>query len=272
MNTPFLLSEKRFLTRFWAALEADPEVRDVYFRRFDPHFNPRCPASSRESISMALAFYGGFRTRRRLLEIVPVNRDDTILDIGPEMGTECFLLAEVYRKVLVAEPDGRTAAVLAALARHYVTEDGRNAGDVIEIKQAGIIPPGTATLTNGEGGSRGPVYYDASGARDILAVFGSRCVRRIYLNHLAVMVPREPKIKVLLAALDAICDDGGVITWCDSVSELTDLIAGCQPGSPGTRHPLPEIKACIASLLPGFNVTFFSNRRPHQLITVARRC
>jgi hypothetical protein len=249
-------SKTLFLKKFFAAVEENTKLRDAYFARFDPHFISSSPEASREAILMSLTFYGGYRTRRRLLETVPVVRNDTILDIGPEMGMECFMLAEVYGKVLVAEPDGRTAEVLEELAKHYITEDGRKAADVIEIKRAGIIPHGTVSLTNCEGVPTGPVFYNASGAKDI--------------------VPQAPKLKVLLEALVSYCRPCGVITWCDSVSELAGIAAGyaksgSYPLSYNSRCTLTEIEKHISELLPGFDVAFNINNRPHQLITVARR-
>jgi hypothetical protein len=186
------------------------------------------------------------------------------------------MLAEVYENVFVAEPDGRTAEVLKELAEHYITEDGRKAADVLVIKQAGIVPPGTKGLTNCEGVPHGPVFYDASGAKDIGEVFGTHFAGRIYLNHLAVMVPQEPKLKVLLEALASYCHTGGVITWCDSISELAGIAAGyAKSGSYPVRHnnlcKLSEIEKHIAALLPGFDVAFHINHRPHQLITIAQR-
>jgi hypothetical protein len=269
-------SKTLFLKKFFAAVEENTKLRDAYFARFDPHFISSSPEASREAILMSLTFYGGYRTRRRLLETVPVVRNDTILDIGPEMGMECFMLAEVYGKVLVAEPDGRTAEVLEELAKHYITEDGRKAADVIEIKRAGIIPHGTVSLTNCEGVPTGPVFYNASGAKDIVEVFGKNFAGRIYLNHLAVMVPQAPKLKVLLEALVSYCRPCGVITWCDSVSELAGIAAGyaksgSYPLSYNSRCTLTEIEKHISELLPGFDVAFNINNRPHQLITVARR-
>lgn len=270
-----LPSEKRFLDKFFAALEEDPHLRDAYFARFDPHFIPYSPGESRAALLISLTFYGGYRTRRQLTLAVPIIPNDVVLDIGPEMGAECFMLAELYRKVFVAEPDSRTAEILSELAQHYTTEDGRKAAEILEIRRAGIIPPGSSKLTNCTDVPRGPVYYDARGARDIGDVFGTHFADRVFLNHLALMMPEEPKLKVLLESLVSYCRDGGCITWCDSVSELSEIArayAEYQGYSIPDRNrcTLKEIERYVEELLPDFAVTFRINRKPHQLITAAR--
>ncbi len=273
-NKPFP-SETHFLDKFFAALEEDPELRDAYFERFDPNFIPFCPEDSRDALLMTFAFYGGYRVRRRLIECVPIDPNDTVLDIGPETGTECFMLAERYRRVLVAEPDARTADLIRQLSEHYITEDGRRASEIIGVRRAGIIPPGSYVLTNCEGTPRGPVYFDARGAADIVKIFGERFASRTFLNHLALMVPQEPKIEVLLRALDSYCAKGGVITWCDSVSELSEIVMRSEhddnaPVEKG-KAKLARIKEYIVARLPDYDVAFHVNRKPHQLMTIARR-
>jgi len=270
-----LPSENRFLDKFFTALEEDPHLRDAYFARFDPHFIPYSPEESRAALLISLTFYGGYRMRRRLTLAVPIIPNDIVLDIGPEMGTECFILAEVYRKVLVAEPEYQTAEILRELAKHYTTDDGHKASDILEIGRAGIIPPGSSKLTNCPGIPRGPVYYDARGAKDIGDVFGTHFAGRVFLNHLALMMPEEPKLKVLLASLVSYCSDKGCITWCDSVSELSEIArayAAYQGYSTPDSHKctLKEIERYVEELLPDFAVTFRISRKPHQLITIAR--
>lgn len=275
-QTLSLPSETRFLDKFFAAIEEDIKLRDAYFARFDPYFLPFEPEKSRESLLLSLKFYGGYRTRRRLLEAVPVVRDDIVLDIGPEMGAECFMLAEVYDRVLVAEPDTKTADVLRKVSRHYVTEDGRRASNVIEVKQAGIIPTGSTRFTNCEGDPHGAVFFNVKGAKDISDVFGTHFAKRVYLNHLAIMMPQEPKLKVLLDSLASYCSDGGWITWCDSISELgaiSEADATFSGGKPRNSKPfsLPEIKKYITALLPGFEIKFHVSHHPHQIVTIASR-
>jgi hypothetical protein len=268
-------SKTKFLDKFFTALEEDVKLRDAYYQRFDPDYVSYSPEDSREDILLALSFYGGYRTRRRLIEAVPIIPDGIVLNIGPEMGTESFMLAELYNRVLVAEPDARTAEILSELTRHYKTEDGRNASDIIRVEQAGVVPVGAFILSNCDGVPHGPVHYDASGARDVHDVFGDHFAHRIFLNHLALMMPQEPKLEVLLQSLAAYCRNDGSITWCDSVSELSEIVtedAGNRRRAvyDEKRCSLKVIKKSIMELLPDFHVSFRINRKPHQLVTIAR--
>ena len=170
-----LPGEKKFLNKFLGAMEEDKKVMDAYYRRFDSFYDKHSAAQSYDEIKLGLSFYGGYRARRRLITSVPLVADSCVLDIGPEMGMECFLLAEVYRKVIVTEPDVRTAAVLQGLAEHYVTENGRKAANILDIRPAGIIPAGATSLTRTAlSGPRGPVSFDASGAADGSCLFAAQ--------------------------------------------------------------------------------------------------
>ena len=200
---------------------------------------------------------------------------------------ECFLLAEIYHKVIVAEPDARTVAVLRGLAEHYVTEEGRKAKDILDIRPAGIIPPGATLLTRtARAGPRGPVSFDASGAGDIGNIIGLHFADRILCHHIGIVMPLRPELAVLLPALSSYCKPGGIITWSDSISELSRMTAGHvgrtgygggEKGNHGnppgvTAHSrLDEVKKYVASRLPGFGVSFRVFSKPAQLLTIARR-
>jgi hypothetical protein len=282
-----LPGEKKFLKKFLGAIEKDKKVMDAYYQRFDSYYDKHSAAQSRDEVRLGLSFYGGYRARRRLITAVPVTVDACVLDIGPEMGMECFLLAEVYHKVIVAEPDIRTVAVLRGLAEHYVTENGRKARDILDIRPAGVIPPGATRLTrSARAGPRGPVSFDASGAGDIGTAIGLRFADRVLCHHIGIVMPLRPKLAALLGALSSYCKPGGIITWSDSISELSQMTAdhfgrtgygGGKKGSHdnppgGTAHyGLDEVEKYIISLLPGFSVAFRVSSKPAQLLTIARK-
>lgn len=267
-----LPDEALFFKKFFDALSADKEVMRAYFRRFDACYDENHPEYSRDRIFTALNCYGGYKARIKLIKCVPVIRDELVLDVGPEMGMECFLLAEVYDRVLVAEPDARTFRVLTGLAEHYLTEDGRKSAEVLDIRYAGIIPPNSDSLKITADGKETGIYaFDARGAKDIIQVFGAGFAERVYCFHLALVMPMKPRLNTLLRALTSFCKPGGRITWADSVSELTQVALDNHRDSPNqARYSLEELKAYIIELLPGFRTTFKMNKRPLQLITIAR--
>ncbi len=275
-----LPDEALFFKKFFNALSEDGELMRAYYRRFDAYYDENYPERSQDRIITGLNCYGGYKARVKLIKSVPIARNGLVLDIGPEMGMECFLLAEVYQRVLVAEPDERTCRLLKGLAENYFTEDGRRASEVLDIRCAGIIPSKSDSLKiTAEGKETGIYAFDARGAKDIIQVFGLDCANRVYCHHLALVMPLKPRLSILLNALASFCKLEGRITWADSVSELAtialdaryqnSLISEGEHSAQG--YSLDEIKSYITELLPGFKTTFRLNRKPLQLITIARR-
>ncbi len=268
-----LPGEEEFLAKFLGAIEADKRVMDAYYQRFDSYYERHSPDQSADEVRLGLSFYGGYQARYRLITSVAVMADNCVLDIGPEMGMECFLLAEVYHKVIVAEPDARTVAVLQGLAEHYVTGDGREAKEILDIRLAGITPPGATRLTQStHTGTRGPIAFDASGAGDIGDIIGLHFADRVLCHHIGIVMPLKPRLAVLLRALASYCKAGGVITWSDSISELCQMTGENHGTTPDTttHRSLDGVKKYVASLLPGFHVSFRVFSRPAQLLTIAQ--
>ncbi|MFH0847044.1 MAG: hypothetical protein V1894_03165 [Chloroflexota bacterium] len=264
-----LPDETRFFEKFFSALNADKDVMQAYLRRFDAYYDENHPEYSRDRIFTGLNCYGGYKARVRLVESVPIVRNELVLDVGPEMGMECLLLAEVYDRVLVTEPDIRTFRTLMGLAEHYLTQDGRKASEVLDIRHAGIVPPDADCLSvTADGKDTGFYAFDARGAEDIGKIFGREFADRVYCFHLALVMPAKPRLPTLLGALASYCKPGGRLTWADSVSELTLVVSDGRDAP--TWDSLEAIKSQVKWLLPGFRTSFRLNRR-HQLITIARK-
>jgi len=291
-------NRKKFFSKFVGAIVEDENTQRGYFKRFGIKHNEQTPEKTREQIIGKLSNYGGYTLRRKLVECVPINSDDYVLDIGPEMGIECFLLAEAYKRVLVAEPDATSANLLKSIAEYYYTEDGRKASEILDIRQMGIFPAGANQLKLSRG--RKPshlVEFDATGAIDICNALGHHFADRVVCNHIVGIMPNEPKLSVLLSALSSYCTERGIITWADEPGELSWAsvdYAKCK-GYPSpkciivnqTLHctlscPRSAIKKYIAGLLPDFTVTIrlipaetpagLRNREKfYEILTIARR-
>ena len=315
-----LPTERRFMQKFWQSLRADRDLAKAYYKRFgveskreqaikdkaNRSFLALLNNGDREELERAieaarrrrktpqeqqitdkLSYYGGYRIRRRLIGSVPIEPHDQVLDIGPEMGMECFLLAEVYNRVAVAEPDTETHNLLRGIAGHYITEDGRKASDVLDIQRAGIIPPDSNwSGTNEQGKPSMVVAFDAKGAPDIGATFGLHFFDRIVCHHLLWTMPAKPKLLVLLRALSSYCNGTGTITWSDEFSELTDGAVeyarfrgyDVQRRSQVYKRghfwgycTLAEARTYIAELLSGYAVTVRALSKEGQVLTMAKR-
>lgn len=281
-----LPTKRGFFDKFLSAIVENGELARAYFERFGIAYFEKTPEEIGWQLVDKLSNYGGYEVHRRLIECVEIQPGDCVLDIGPETGTECFLLAEVYNKVLVAEPDAITPHLLRGIAEYYYTDDGRKASDVLDIQRAGIIPPNsTWSRTEKDAKPSGLVGFDARGAPDIQEVFGLAFADRIVCHHMGTLMPAKPQLIVLLSALSSYCNKKGVITYCEEASELDGIILEYAEHKgyhvpkykyyryKGLNHwlkfPTTKIKTYMTELLPDFTVTLKRFTKEH-ILTIAR--
>ena len=291
-------TKKKFLYKFVTAIIENENTQRSYFERFGITHNKQAPEKTWEQIIGKLSYYGGYTLRRSLVECVPINEDDCVLDIGPEMGMECFLLAEVYKRVIVAEPDATSASLLKSIAKYYYTEDGRKASDILDVRQIGIFPPGATHLnTAGDGKPTGLPSFDVRGAADISDTLDLHFADRVICNHIVWAMPKEVNLSVLLSALSSYCSQRGIITWAHEPSELSAAVVdyaeykgyALRGGKTLDQTldcvllcPRSEIETYITELLPDFTVTFRfipaetpaslkSSGKLYEILTIARR-
>jgi len=283
-----LPAKQAFFDKFLSAIVEDGVLAKAYFERFGIAPFGKTPEEIGWQLVDKLSEYGGYEVRRRLIECVEIRPGDCVLDIGPETGMECFLLAEVYRKVLVAEPDATTPYLLKGIAEYYYTDDGRKASEVLDIQRTGIIPPdSTWSRTNEHSKPSSLVSFDARGAPDISEIFGLDFADRIVCHHIGALMPAEPQLVVLLSALSSYCNRRGIITYCEEASELEGMVREYAEykdysipkykhykyrslGHWLKFHP-NRMKTYMADLLPYFNITLRIFSKDHFL-TIARHC
>jgi len=282
-----LPTKRKFFGKFFAAVMKNEKLADAYCKRFRIVYSRKTFEEIWLQFISKLSNYGGYDMLRKLIEYVEIRQEEDVLDIGPEMGMECFLLAELYNKVLVAEPDAVTSHLLKGIAKYYYTEDGRRASDVLDIQRMGIIPPNSNRWKIGASGPSGLVSFDAQGAPDIGDVFGQNFADRILCNHIGWLIPAEPRLLVLLKALSSYCSLKGTITWCDEVCELSEIVVDYMkyqklPIDMKARYykyhafvsecSLKDIRKCVEELLVDFNVNFRYFYKTGQMITMAIHC
>ena len=282
-------TEKRFLNKYIKAIFQDEHLVTEYSKRFARKYGQQTLFESLCDIVESLGLYGGYEVRRKLIEAIPIRPDECVLDIGPQMGMECFLLAEVYNGVLVAEPDATTAGLLKNIAEYYQTEDGKKASDVLDIRRAGIIPVGSTDLAVlSDEGPIGPgLEYDARGAANIEDTFGRNFADRIFCHQICTLMPAKPRLLVLLNALSSFCNEGGVITWGEYPYEVEGVVQEyCKYANLELRrekekyhyravvlkYPMSEIKRHIKALLPDFDVAFKYLWGTGHLFIIAKHC
>jgi len=281
-----LPTKNGFFIKYLSAIIEDWELAKVYFERFRIEYINKAMEDIYSQLVDKLSEYGGYEIRRKLIKCVEIQPSDCVLDIGPEMGMESFLLAEVYNKVLVAEPDAVTPYLLKEIAKRYYTEDGRRCSDVMDIQRAGIIPP-NSTWSRAKQHTKpsGIVDFDARGAPDIQEVFGLAFADRIVCHHVGTLMPVKPQLIVLLSALSSYCNKKAVITYSEETSELDGIILEYAKYKgyyipkykyhkyKGLHHwskfPTTKIKNYMAELLPDFAVTLKIFSKDH-ILTIAQ--
>lgn len=281
-----LPTKQRFFGKLLSAILENREVATAYFERFCIAYYKKTPEEILYQLVEKLSNYGGYEARRRLIECVEIRPEDCVLDIGPEMGMECFLLAEVYHKVLVAEPDATTPHLLKRIAEYYYTDDGRGASKVLDIRRTGIVPPKSTWIrTNQHAKPSSLVSFDARDAPDIIEIFGLGFADRIVCHHIGALMPAKPQLTVLLSALSSYCSQRGVITYCEEASELEGMVQEYAEYKNytvskhkyykyrGLHHWLKfhpnKMKTYMAESLPCFNITLRIFSEDH-LLTIAR--
>ncbi len=281
-----LPTKKRFFNKFISAVVGNGELARAYFDRFGIAYFEKTPEEIRGQLIDKLSNYGGYEIRRKLIECVEIRPGDCVLDIGPETGMECLLLAEVYSRVKVAEPDTVTPYLLREIAEYYYTDDGRKASTVLDIQRTGIIPArSTWTKTNQGVKVSGLVDFNAVGAPDINEIFGLNFADRIVCHHIGTLMPAKPQLTVLLTALSSYCKVGGVITYCEEASELEGVVREYAEyknyGIPKFKYyryksldhwlkfTPSKMKTYMAELLECFNISLRIFSEDH-LLTIAR--
>jgi len=283
-----LPTKQAFFNKFLSAIVEDGVLAKAYFERFGIAHFEKTPEEIWWQLVDKLSNYGGYEVRRRLIECVEIRPGDFVLDIGPETGMECFLLAEVYHKVLVAEPDATTLYLLKGIAEYYYTDDGRKASEVLDIQRTGIIPPdSTWSRTNEHSKPSSLVTFDARGVPNISEIFGLNFADRIVCHHIGALMPAKPQLVVLLSALSSYCNRRGIITYCEEASELEGMVREYAEykdysipkykyykyrslGHWLKFHP-NKMKTYMTELLPCFNITLRIFSEDHFL-TIARHC
>jgi SAM-dependent methyltransferase len=131
-------------------------------------------------------YFGGYDFKKILCECLEPRRvGEAVLDIGPYMGIETFMLSELYDRVLVTEPNRSSLSLIKKLSNHYTTEDGKKTSRICEFHQAGIrIDEKIIKKAAKENNKTGILGHDFEGADDINNVLGEEFADKIFMNCL----------------------------------------------------------------------------------------
>lgn len=190
---------------------------------------------------------GGYDSHKHAMLSAPV--EGTALNIGPGMGFCVFLLAELFRSVMVAEPDSGNCRLLESIAKHYITAAGTAAAENVQVIHAGFaITEEAAKYWEAKQellkkrNRRGSILnFDIRGAAELTTVSRARA-DRIYFHKVLSSFSISNSFGDVLNQAAGCLSPKGVITWAEPDYIFSDIVAG------GEEHQLqPAIKHAMGS-------------------------
>lgn len=106
-------SQTKILKKIKDVLTKHPHINEAYKRKW----NIELPEVIQKLSSMD--FHGGAHSKVISLKNMGYDQNLSVLNIGPETGFEVFLLAEVFGKVIVCDPDEDNLSLLKEMVKYY---------------------------------------------------------------------------------------------------------------------------------------------------------
>lgn len=82
--------------------------------------------------------HGGYISKMISLNNLKLSKTNKVLDIGPEMGLEVFMLSEFAENITVCDPDQSNLDLIKMIASHYVNDRGQSINEVAEFRALGF--------------------------------------------------------------------------------------------------------------------------------------
>ncbi len=82
--------------------------------------------------------HGGYMSKLISLNNLNLSEINSVLDIGPEMGLEVFMLSEFAKSITVCDPDQSNLDLIREMASHYINEKGEYINNFIEYRALGF--------------------------------------------------------------------------------------------------------------------------------------
>lgn len=82
--------------------------------------------------------HGGYISKMTSLNNLNLSGVNKILDIGPEMGLEVFMLSEIASSVVVCDPDQSNLDLIREIANHYINDRGQSINKIIDFRALGF--------------------------------------------------------------------------------------------------------------------------------------
>lgn len=170
--------------------------------------------------------HGGIYSKVKSLNNLKIDENLTVLNIGPETGFEVFLLAELFGRVIVCDPDEDNLILLKKIACAYQTEAGIPASEKITFLPLGINNSDTFSeekrIYNSLkqfGCNSMPTFYNVTSKKEISDL--QIPVDLVFIHKILSTITRSASLKSevvfsnAVQTLRTLLNKGGKISWTE---------------------------------------------------------
>ncbi|OGD81328.1 hypothetical protein A2572_02295 [Candidatus Collierbacteria bacterium RIFOXYD1_FULL_40_9] len=172
--------------------------------------------------------HGGYVSKLKSIENLEIRKETSVLDIGPEMGLEVFMLAELTDKVTVCDPDVSNLKLISDIARKYIKDGGVRKGVLINFEPLGFGNDVDSiarerTMYNDiveKLGHSLPAFYNIASERN-LNILKEEMFDLIFIHKILTTITRSKAEKPFVVFCEAIevikklLKVGGVCSWTE---------------------------------------------------------
>lgn len=177
--------------------------------------------------------HGGVWSKKKSIENLSMKGDEKVLNIGPEIGTETLMLAEISNNVSVTDPDKDSLSLLRDISKNYVTERNVIADKVIRFYDCGFkmdskkieFEKNNYNAVFNVLGRGLPTYYDLSQPKGIKRIGEKYDV--IFIHKILTTLKRFTDKSFEAVFFDCVYElscllNKGVISWTEPSNLLLD--------------------------------------------------
>jgi hypothetical protein len=171
--------------------------------------------------------HGGFESKLKSISNLVVHPNMTIMNIGPEMGIESFMMAELADKVYVCDPDSTILKLVNDIACQYICENGEKSSKKMEFLHAGFKIDEVNSKDREQYKSINsilnhalPTYYDVDSTKEIESLSFKVDIVFIHkiLTTLTRFSPPNSDLDIVSYIIDVLADklnSHGIISWTE---------------------------------------------------------
>jgi len=173
---------------------------------------------------------GGFLSHKHT--ILSARTGGSVLNVGPGMGFCVFILAHLFDRVIVAEPDGQNCAILEKIASAYQVDQGKSAAGKIRIIHGGLsINPNAVKywqrkqeLMKKRKMKGSILNFSIEGAGDLPSLLTEK-VQRVYLHKVLSSLSIAGSFDHIIGQCLSFMAQEGQLTWSEPGYIFRDILA-----------------------------------------------